>query len=281
MIHSHHSIDSFGIKKVSLSNIRIEKIEDRVIPAVPFPHRHDFFQVMLVTQGSGWHQIDFKKYAVKKGQIFTMKPGQMHSWGLKKNVKGFLVEFNNQSLNSFKEGSLLIKDFAHLPDECELKSRQTFASMLELCKLMNAEFEAGQSMHDLCLQSYLSAFIITFTRTHQLKPFPQNSLSIIEKFKELVEEHFRTSHKVDFYAKKLGLSAKVLTMQLSRTIRRSPRDLIQERILLEAKRYLAFSDLNIAEIGYELGFDDANYFSRFFRIHEHQNPAEFRKKMRD
>jgi AraC family transcriptional activator of pobA len=48
--------------------------------------------------------------------------------------------------------------------------------------------------------------------------------------------------------------------------------------MMEARRYLAFSNLSIAEIGYELGFQDANYFTRFFRLHEKMTPAAFRKK---
>src|SRR5690606_6951449 len=86
-----HSIDSFGILKVSLSSIRIEKLEDRIVPKVPFPHKHDFFQVMILTAGSGWHQIDFKKYKINPAQIFMMKPGHMHSWELSKNVSGYIL----------------------------------------------------------------------------------------------------------------------------------------------------------------------------------------------
>jgi AraC family transcriptional activator of pobA len=68
-------------------------------------------------------------------------------------------------------------------------------------------------------------------------------------------------------------------MQLSRSIGKPPRTLIQERILLESKRYLAFSSLSIADIGYKLGFEDANYFTRFFRLHEKKTPAQFRKQI--
>ena len=101
---------------------------------------------------------------------------------------------------------------------------------------------------------------------------------IIENFKKLVESNFKEAHAVGYYADKLGVTSKALTMQLTRSIGKPPRLLIQERILLEAKRYLAFSNVSVAEIGYIIGFEDANYFIRFFRLHENKTPAQFRKQ---
>jgi AraC family transcriptional regulator, transcriptional activator of pobA len=108
-----HSIDSFGILKVSLSNIRIERLEDRIKPGVPFPHKHDFFQIMMITTGKGKHRIDFTEHDVKPLQTFIMKPGQMHSWNLQKGIKGLIVEFNRESLNVFKDSAKLLNDLSY------------------------------------------------------------------------------------------------------------------------------------------------------------------------
>lgn len=274
----HHSIDSFGIQKVSMSNIRIETLEERIKPRVPFPHKHDFFQIILITAGSGWHQIDFKKHKVASNQLFLMKPGQMHSWELSKGVKGFVVEFNLQSLNYIKESARIMNDFSLSPDVFIFKEKKDFQELSKLSEIMRREFNDAREMHDLCLQSLLTAFLIQTIRSYQHQLKQQKTLTIIERFKDLVERHFKEQHAVEFYAKEIKTSGKALTMQLSRSLGKPPRQLIQDRIMLEAKRYLAFSDLSVAEIGYELGFDDANYFSRFFRLHEKKTPAQFRKE---
>ncbi len=276
-IEIHHSIDSFGILKVSLSHIRIEKLEERIKPRVAFPHRHDFFQVMLVISGTGWHQIDFKKHKVTPRQIFIMKPGQMHSWDLAKNVKGLIVEFSYQSLNSIKESLRLINNYTLSPDSYTFTNKNDFTEIMNLAQIMRAEFTNKRELHDLSLQSYLTAFLILTMRSYQPDLTQQKTISTIEAFKGLIDKNYRQKHTVEFYARELKTSPKALTMQLLRSIGKSPRQMIQERILLEAKRFLAFSDLNIAQIGYELGFEDANYFSRFFRQHEKKTPVQFRK----
>ena len=274
-----HSIDSFGILKVSLSSIRIEKLEDRIKPRVPFPHRHDFFQIILITAGSGQHQIDFNRHKVVSNQIFIMKPGQMHSWELSKGVKGYVVEFNHQSLNLSTANSELINQFSLSPDVHHFRLKHDFQMLIKLSEIMMTEFKAQREMHDLCLQGYLLSFVIQIIRSDERRVKQEKIITIIENFKQLLENNFKEAHTVGFYAQRLGVSSKALTMQLSRSIGKPPRVLIQERILLESKRYLAFSGLSIADIGYKLGFEDANYFTRFFRLHEKQTPAQFRKKI--
>ena len=274
-----HSIDSFGILKVSLSSIRIEKLEDRIKPRVPFPHRHDFFQIILITAGSGQHQIDFNRHKMVSNQIFIMKPGQMHSWELSKGVKGYVVEFNHQSLNLSTANSELINQFSLSPDVHHFRHKHDFQMLIKLSEIMMTEFKAQREMHDLCLQGYLLSFVIQIIRSDERRVKQEKIITIIENFKQLLENNFKEAHSVGFYSQRLGVSSKALTMQLSRSIGKPPRVLIQERILLESKRYLAFSGLSIANIGYKLGFEDANYFTRFFRLHEKQTPAQFRKKI--
>jgi AraC-like DNA-binding protein len=262
-----------------LSSIRIEKLEDRIKPRVPFPHRHDFFQIILITAGSGEHQIDFNRYKVVSNQIFIMKPGQMHSWELSKGVKGYVVEFNHQSLNLSTTNSELINQFSLSPDVHHFRHKHDFQMLIKLSEIMMTEFKTQREMHDLCLQGYLLSFVIQIIRSDERRVKQEKIITIIENFKQLLENNFKEAHSVGFYAQRLGVSSKALTMQLSRSIGKPPRVLIQERILLESKRYLAFSGLSIADIGYKLGFEDANYFTRFFRLHEKQTPAQFRKKI--
>ena len=263
-----HSMNALGILKVSLSAIRVERIEDRLQPKVPFPHRHDFFQIMLVIDGSGYHQIDFKKHKVTKNQIYIMKPGQVHTWSLGPTIKGFMVEFNREAMSV---------DLTEFPDMIQLKKDQDFLDLLKVTEVMFDECQKALPLFDIALQGHLSGFLVKLGRLHVLEK-KVKKIGVLERFNHLVEEHFRVEHRVEYYAKELKVTPKALTMQITRATSKSPRLILQERVLLEAKRLLAFSELNIAEIGYEIGFDDANYFTRFFRLHEKVTPAGFRKK---
>ena len=268
-----HSIDAFGISKVSLSSIRVERLEERIQPKVAFPHKHDFYQLILITAGSGQHFIDFKQHKVTKHQLYMMKPGQIHTWILAPGTKGLVIEFNKNSLEN------LIEDIDYTEDLLLLKMNQDFITLESTASLMLEEFRAAKELMDISLKGLLTSFLAQVIRLTGLKARPIHQIeNLVDKFKLLVETHFKREHRVEFYAQELGVTPKALTMQLSRTLGKSPRLLIQDRFLLEAKRYLAYSDMSIAEIGFEIGFEDANYFTRFFKLHESQTPAQFRLK---
>lgn len=273
-----HPIDSFGISKVSLSSIRVEKLEDRVAPKVPFPHKHDFYQLILITSGGGDHSVDFKKYKVQKTQFYLLKPAQIHTWSLDAQIRGWVVEFNESTL-TFSGNSLnLIQQLEYAPDLIALKKNE-FLMMEKIIQQMSEEFEISKELMDECLKAHLSTLLIHILRHTGLKtPDKIKHEGILDKFRILVETHFKEEHRVEFYAKSLGTTAKALTMQITRALGRSPRLLIQDRFLLEAKRYLAYSELNISDVGFKIGFEDANYFSRFFKLHERMTPAQFRER---
>ena len=268
----HHPIHALGILKVSMSGIRVELLEERINPKVPFPHKHDFYQLLFITAGTGQHQIDFTRHKINKQQVFIMKPGQIHSWKLGKNVKGYVVEFNRESIPPE-----LLHELQYSSDELAIKKGQNFNRLISNVLEMRTEFIEQKTNYDLSLRGYLIGLVVQLIRESATDKLKYKSISNIEKFRQFLEENYRIEHRVEFYAKSLGVTPKSLTMQVTRALGKSPRDLIQERILLEAKRMLAFSHTSIAEVGHNLGFDDANYFSRFFRQQEGRTPLEFRK----
>jgi len=268
-----HPIDAFGILKVSMSGIRAEKLEERIKPTLPFPHRHDFYQIILVSHGSGTHQIDFDKFSIGKNQVFIMRPGQVHSWKLSKNIKGHVIEFNRDAI--IDKG--LITRLDNSKQSFNIKDNELFKFFLGTAKMLEEEFSHGRELYNLCLRGYLTGLLAQLSRYSLIDGFIYQPHSLIERFQHLVEDHFREEHRVEFYAKKLGTGAKSLTMQVTRALGKSPRSIIQDRFMLEAKRFLAYSNISISEIGNELGFEDANYFSRFFRQHQGVTPLHFRK----
>lgn len=278
MKKTRHSIDSFGISKVSLSSIRIEKLEVRVKPKVPFPHKHDFYQLILITAGSGEHAIDFKNYKVSKHQFYLLKPGQIHSWSMSSTIRGWVIEFNHNSIHTESNSPNLIGQLDYTPDLITLKKNE-HGLILNITELMQTEFLANHELSDISLRSLLSTLLVQVIKLTGIKKSEKiQGEGLLEKFKSLVEEKFKQEHRVEFYADALGVTPKALTMQITRALGRAPRLIIQDRFILEAKRYLAYSELAIADVGAEIGFEDANYFSRFFKLHEKMTPAQFRIK---
>ncbi len=90
--------------------------------------------------------------------------------------------------------------------------------------------------------------------------------------------HFREKHSVTDYADLLAVAPKTLSKRFNRLRLSQPNDIIKDRILLEAKRLLAYASLSIKEIAYDLGYDDPAYFNRLFSNKTGQTPAAFRKQ---
>jgi AraC family transcriptional regulator, transcriptional activator of pobA len=259
--------------------IRAERLEDRISPRVPFPHKHDFYQIVVITKGRGWHQIDFQRYKLTHGQIFFIKPGQVHGWEMSPTAQGYILEFTSESFaKSLDSNTLIHSRLSNLSDLilCPAKIKSRF---MDQCEVMCGEFGKKEWARESSLQSWLNLILITLYRldSNENRGAKEND-DAIEKFEVLVEENFRQEHRVEFYAEKLKLSSRALTMRLSRALDRSARDLIQDRCLLEARRLLAYSNQPISQISDLLGFQDPNYFSRIFKSKTGLTPAKFRER---
>jgi AraC family transcriptional activator of pobA len=98
----------------------------------------------------------------------------------------------------------------------------------------------------------------------------------IRKFNLLVEANFKSEHSVSFYAEQLCKSPKTLSNLFAIFNQKTPSQVIQERITVEAKRLLCYTDKSIKHITFELGFEDVSYFSNFFKKNGGCSPSDFR-----
>ena len=95
-------------------------------------------------------------------------------------------------------------------------------------------------------------------------------------FKNLLEEHFKDIKSVERFASMMSVSEKKLNKSTHLILGKSPKELIDERVILEAKRLLAHTGNSIKEIGFELGFEETTNFIKYFKKHVSKTPIEFR-----
>jgi AraC-like DNA-binding protein len=143
-----------------------------------------------------------------------------------------------------------------------------------------AELETEDVLQQEMLQMMLKRVMILCTRLYKeqtdLSKIDASSSDLVREFNFLVEKHFREKHAVKEYAELLFKSPKTLSNLFAKLSDKTPLQYIQERILLEARRLLAYTDKPVKEIAYDLGYDDVQSFSRFFRSQEGKSPTEFR-----
>jgi AraC-like DNA-binding protein len=145
-------------------------------------------------------------------------------------------------------------------------------------------FELEMGSHDRLqiemLQMMLKRLVILCTRLHKEQNDPKadaETHDLVRQFNYLVEVHFKSKHSVAEYADLMFKSPKTLSNYFAKHHQHSPLQSIQERLLLEARRLLTYTDMGVSEIAYEIGFDSVQTFSRFFKKKEGVSPVEYRK----
>ncbi|MDB5146613.1 MAG: helix-turn-helix protein [Mucilaginibacter sp.] len=152
-----------------------------------------------------------------------------------------------------------------------------------LLDIFTQELNTKDHIQNDMLIMLLKRLIIIVTQMARTKYIPDEKnqdqkLDIFRKFNLLVEGNFRSEHSVNFYAGLLNKSPKTLSNIFSLYNDKTPQQVIQNRIIVEARRLLNYTSKSVKQITYELGFEDPAYFCNFFKRHTKQTPVEFRSE---
>lgn len=164
--------------------------------------------------------------------------------------------------------------FIRLDEQAEQKLKLLLDVFIE-------EFKTADNIQDEMLLVLLKRLIIYITRLAKSEYVPAKKLKdekfhVIRKFNLLVEANFRSEHSVSFYAGQLCKSPKTLSNLFAIYNHKTPSQVIQERILIEAKRLLSYTEKSIKQITFDLGFEDVSHFSNFFKKLAFVSPLDFR-----
>ncbi|RJS47816.1 AraC family transcriptional regulator [Nocardioides cavernaquae] len=130
------------------------------------------------------------------------------------------------------------------------------------------------------LTHLLAALLLRLTAQARTRPDAPSGSEPWLAFRELLESEHARHHDVAWYAERLGWSPRTLARATKTATGRTPKELIDERVVLEARRLLAHTDLSVARVGEAIGFDDASNFGAWFRLRAGQTPAAFRSAAR-
>ncbi len=252
------------------------------------PHIHEFYQIIWFRHGKGSHRVDFTDYPVTDNTIFFVAPGQIHAFDGLEDYEGVIILFNASFLADEESSESIFLKYnvfnAYDSSPYYKVSNEEAERLMVLVNEMNREYSlTGAFAHKDYMQYLVRLFLVRVQRSGERKENPKLYVSNIAnrtfvRFRQLLEQNFRRVHTVQAYADLLNISARTLTKYVSQSAHCSPLQIINDRILLEAKRQLQHTSLNIKEIGYGLGFEDPSYFVKFFKRMEGIMPSEFRKE---
>ncbi|MEU5312470.1 AraC family transcriptional regulator [Streptomyces sp. NPDC021562] len=247
-------------------------------------HRIDFHVVMLFTAGPVRHMIDFAEYEAGAGDLLWIRPGQVHRFSPTCEYRGTVLTMQPGFLpRAIVEATGLYRyDLPPLlhPDRPQLSALQ--AALANLQREYEDADTLPPSLHASVLRHSLTALLLRLAHlaASSAEAARRQADTTFTLFRDAVEKDFATNHSVSAYADALGYSRRTLVRAVRAATGQTPKGFIDKRVVLEAKRLLAHTDLPIGRVGAAVGFPDAANFSKFFQLHTGQTPVAFRAELR-
>ncbi|MFI5186530.1 MAG: AraC family transcriptional regulator [Chitinophagales bacterium] len=249
------------------------------------PHRTAFYHVLWFQKGNPIHLVDFRPFSPKSNTILFLNKDVVHRFDPRGNFDGKAILFTENFFcqtdadMQFLHTSILFNDLfifssIQIPEQNQ--------HLVHLFNIMTDEVNhLTETCHADILKSLLHSFLLFAERERLKQNFAEikkgADFDYVMAFKQILEKSFRKQKHVSCYAQQLNITEKRLSQATSKVLGSSPKEMISERILLEAKRLLVHTNESVKEIGYTLGFEDPTYFIKYFRKHTHKTPLEFRK----
>jgi AraC-like DNA-binding protein len=272
----------FGVEIVSMADLRRRTGENHLSRV----HRIEFHMLILVTRGECTHVIDFEAVRCRANSLMLLKPSQAEMFDLVSDWDGWIILFEPEFL--FPAQSVVTAD-SSLVNRLE-----AMVGCIQLLEKESSNIESAiMQMHSICeledsvpetnaiLRHYLSGLLLRISLLHEKKVTVELASSEairFRRFKVAVDTNFSRWHQVCDYARALDSSEKTLARATLCGAGVSAKRFIVNRIILEAKRLLAYTALSVSDVSRRLGFDQATNFVKFFRRETGSTPSIFRRE---
>jgi AraC-like DNA-binding protein len=262
--------------------IHLETLKKYMV--VDCPHYLTYYDITLLIDGKGYFCIDQFQYPIQHGTILFSSPGQIRFWDIEVIPCGYVLIFEEEFLSRFLNDLQFINDLRYFNSgQNPPKFDMAITDVPYLMKLMEnieQEIETFRKSDQHILQALLYQTLVWLNRKYSATCQTiniENYNRYIREYSKMVNKDFKDQHSVSYYADSLNITAGHLNDLCKLHLGVSAKQYIQSRILLEAKRLLLYTDLQIDEISSRLSFEDSSYFIRTFKQSTGFTPLSFRQ----
>lgn len=280
-----YSLQNFSSPERKSQQFQVEVFDAKRHFSVKYPHRHDFFEVLYLAKGSGYHVIDGNKYEINPPCVFFMSPGQAHKLEFSQDIEGFIFIFTADFylLNRSDQNSLIEFPFFYtvhqdnpplrLENEVDVEflERLFHQGISELTKMGIYSTEMLRSILDLILITCLSRY-----KTSETSISKGKGHILVKRFYQLIEENYKKNLSMNDYAGLLAVTPNHLTQTVKQLAGKTSSQVVKLKQILEIKRLLVHTNLNVSEIATQLNFEDQSYFTKFFKRETTLTPLQYR-----
>lgn len=202
--------------------------------------------------------------------LVLIPAGVVHGFHFASNTKGFVLSLNDSLLAGQSDTNISeLSALEWQPQTLEFKNPEQISRFCNYIKLLKHELTADEVAQNHAVNHLVQMILVTILRQQGLQDMTLSNASresdILLKFCALIEQHYQHHLTVKDYAQHLHISISKLNRLCQTLLHDSPKAIIQQRLLIEAKRSLIYTKQSVEEISAQLGFSDPSYFSRYFK----------------
>lgn len=248
------------------------------------PHRAEFYHIFWIQKGTAEYLVDFEPVKVKSNSFLFVNKDRVQAINTTSKHDGKLLLFtdtffcSNESDSKYLQSTILFNDLLDIP---VINIKNNEALQTTFFAIERELTEENDTAHHHLLHNHLHNLLLLAERERRKQGFTEidkgADLDYTILFKDLLAAQFKTLKSVSGYASQMNISEKRLTNATTKTMGKSPKTVIDERVILEAKRLLIHTNLSIKEIGYNIGFEEPTNFIKYFRKHTDKTPIGFRE----
>lgn len=250
------------------------------------PHRALFYQILCIEKGTGTHIVDFNPIKFSDNTIIFIPYNSVNMFDKNGDYTGKSILFTNNFFCKNKDDLQFLTTsilFSDLYSTAKIQNYNNVSELNTFLNLMKKEFcrEFDSSQYNV-LHNLLHLFLLQAERELKMQGNKEitksPNLDILIKFKKILEKEYNRNKVVKSYTSQLGITEKQLNKATSSILSKTPKQIIDERIILEAKRLLAHTNISVKEIAYDLGYNEPTNFIKYFKKKTNNTPAQFRKQ---
>lgn len=241
-------------------------------------HRHEYFEIIFITEGTGRQLIDFDPYDMQMGDIYTIYPGQVHIM-YRECSNGLLIQFRKdifEYIHPLKHYHLFFKS-RHLKANAEL-----FKHLIDTTLRIKEILQQGHNISPMSIHkaySYLQIILLSLAELNNETVSADKENYLIEEYLSLVSNQIHSKKKVAEYCQLLGCTTEKLNDSCKKKLGKTALEIIHEELLLEIRRLLLLNELSLKEIAFTLNFDTQGNFNAFIKGKTGLTPGELQQSV--
>lgn len=277
-------MSSVPIYKISEENhsdyIEVVELQERNSYDATKPHKHEYVELFLFTKGGGVHDIDFKTHEIISNSVHFVFPNQIHKVSRELDTYGHVILVSKEYFTHL-DYDLYVQFFHafYLQPTLELDVEQ-FTKVQSLIEQIKEELLEKTPYFEAVVKDYIHILLKLFLRHQSVTG--TGELSSHPDFKTymnllmLVEEHYKEHQPISYYSEALQVSSRKLNAICKTYHSHSCLTVLNDRIILEAKKILLYSNRSVKDVMYTLNFKDPAYFNRFFKSKTGHTPSGYK-----